>query len=148
MHTETTTRANIKQAVPFFWITDMEASLRFYVEGLGFTMVEKWVPDGKIEWCMLKLGEVAIMLEEYRLGRKPEELLGVGVSICFICEDALAFYHDLTTRRITATEPVVGNNAWIFEVTDPDGYRLDFESPTDVPEETRYTEWKQNTRNA
>jgi lactoylglutathione lyase len=24
-------------------------------------------------------------------------------------------------------------------LTDPDGYKLDFESPTDLPEETEYT---------
>ena len=27
---------NIKQAVPFFWVSNIEASLRFYVDGLGF----------------------------------------------------------------------------------------------------------------
>jgi hypothetical protein len=26
-------------------------------------------------------------------------------------------------------------------MTDPDGYGLHFESPTDVPEETTYSEW-------
>lgn len=28
----------MKQAVPFFGVTDIEASLRFYVEGLGFVV--------------------------------------------------------------------------------------------------------------
>jgi hypothetical protein len=27
---------------------------------------------------------------------------------------------------------------WVTSLKDPDGYRLDFESPTDVPEETVY----------
>jgi hypothetical protein len=30
--------SNVKQAVPFFGITDIEASLRFYVTGLCFRM--------------------------------------------------------------------------------------------------------------
>jgi hypothetical protein len=30
---------------------------------------------------------------------------------------------------------------WVVGFADPDGYRLDFESPTDVPEETKYSEW-------
>jgi hypothetical protein len=30
---------------------------------------------------------------------------------------------------------------WVVAFPDPDGYRLDFESPTDVPEETMYSEW-------
>jgi len=32
------TSVNVKQAVPFFGVTNMEASLRFYVDGLGFKM--------------------------------------------------------------------------------------------------------------
>jgi lactoylglutathione lyase len=38
-------------------------------------------------------------------------------------------------------EPFVGNQLWDVALSDPDGYRLHFESPTDVPEETRYSEW-------
>ena len=32
---------NVRQAVPFFGVLSMEASLRYYVEGLGFTMTLK-----------------------------------------------------------------------------------------------------------
>jgi hypothetical protein len=38
-------------------------------------------------------------------------------------------------------EPFVGNHMWVVSFTDPDGYRLDFESQTDVPEETKYSDW-------
>jgi hypothetical protein len=30
------TSVNVKQAVPFFGVTNMEASLQFYVDGFGF----------------------------------------------------------------------------------------------------------------
>ena len=42
---ETMTSANEKQAVPFFGVTNMEASLRFYLDGLGFKMHRWWIPD-------------------------------------------------------------------------------------------------------
>jgi hypothetical protein len=29
---------------------------------------------------------------------------------------------------------------WVTQVTDPDGYELYFESPTDAPEETEFSE--------
>jgi hypothetical protein len=29
---------------------------------------------------------------------------------------------------------------WVAILTDPDGYKLDFESPTDIPEETVYSD--------
>ena len=35
MTVASTTSINVKQAVPFFGVTKMEASLRFYVEGLA-----------------------------------------------------------------------------------------------------------------
>jgi hypothetical protein len=35
----------------------------------------------------------------------------------------------------------VGNNLWVVQLKDPDGYNIFFESPTDVPEETRYSDW-------
>src|SRR4029078_2656937 len=44
---------NIKHAVPVFGITDIEASLRFYVDGLGFAIKYRWAPDGRIRWCWL-----------------------------------------------------------------------------------------------
>jgi hypothetical protein len=31
---------------------------------------------------------------------------------------------------------------WVTILTDPDGYKLDFESPTDTPEESVYEDMK------
>ena len=140
MNTETKTDSNVKQAVPFFMVSNLKESLRFYEEGLGFETAFKWDVDGEIRWCWLKLGDAALMLQEFsrdghHVGR-PEGKLGQGVSICFICEDALAIYRAIKSRGIDASRPFVGNNMWVTSVTDPDGYRLDFESTTDVPEET------------
>ena len=137
-------RHRVNQAVPFFNVTDIEASLRFYVDGLGFVLTNHWSPEGRIRWCWLELDKVAVMLQEYwregRQGGAPEGVLGQGVSICLFCEDTLAIYRHLISRGIAATRPFVGNGLWVTTVTDPDGYRLDFESPTDVPEETVYSE--------
>ena len=57
-----------------------------------------------------------------------------------MCADAIAIYHDAVSRGLTASRPFVGNNLWVTSLTDPDGYRLEFESPTDVPEDTVYSE--------
>lgn len=147
MTTHTKTEVNVQQAVPFFMVSSMEASLRFYVDGLGFEMKKKWTPDGdgKVRWCWLELGNVALMLQEFRKDHhpnsgRPDVTLGEGVSICFTCKDALAIYKEITARGIAAKRPFVGNAMWVTSVKDPDGYKLDFESYTDVPEETVYSE--------
>ncbi|MFN0180948.1 MAG: VOC family protein [Gemmatimonadales bacterium] len=134
---------NVKQAVPFFGVTNIERSLRFYVDGLGFRMTNQWAPEGRIRWCWLELGAAALMLQEFWRDGKPagapEGRLGQGVSICFMCTDALAIYHELIGRGVAPSVPFVGNNLWVTSIEDPDGYRLDFESPTDVPEGTVYS---------
>ena len=136
--------SNVQQAVPFFLVHDMERSVRFYVDGLGFKMTKEWNDEGKLRWCWLELGDAAVMLQEFwkegQHANLPEGKLGAGVSINFICKDALVIYRDLASRGVLATLPFVGNRMWVTQVLDPDGYSLCFESPTDVPEETVFSE--------
>ena len=140
MEVQVSDAPNVRQAVPFFNVKDIEASVRFYVDGLGFTITRQWEPDGRIRWCWLELDQVAVMLQEYwkdgRPGGWPTGPLGQGVSICFMCADAIAVYRDAKARGLKPARPFVGNNLWVTSFIDPDGYRLDFESPTDVPEDT------------
>jgi lactoylglutathione lyase len=144
MPAEATVTSNVKQAVPFFNVTDIEASLRFYVGGLGCVVSNQWIPEGRVRWCWLRLGDAALMLQEYwRDGRPagaPDGPLGQGVSICFMCADAIAIYRELTSRGIAAQRPFVGNGLWVTSVSDPDGYCLYFESPTDAPEESIHSD--------
>ena len=37
---------NVRQAVPFLNVKNIEASLRFYVDGLAFTITRQWKPEG------------------------------------------------------------------------------------------------------
>jgi lactoylglutathione lyase len=132
---------NVKQAVPFFRVKDIQASVKFYSEGLGFQMSNKWIDEGKLQWCWLELGDAALMLQEIR----PEHTasfgkLGEGVSICFMCSDAIKIFREANERGVKAKRPFVGNGLWVTTVIDPDGYVLEFESPTDEPEERVYSE--------
>jgi catechol 2,3-dioxygenase-like lactoylglutathione lyase family enzyme len=132
---------NVQQAVPFFMVSNMEASLRFYVDGLGFTRTRQWIVDNKIRWCWLELGGAALMLQEFHPNSPlHDQKLGQGVSVCFQCRDAIAIFHEARTRTLDPRTPFVGNGLWVTILTDPDGYKLDFESPTDVPEETVYSD--------
>jgi hypothetical protein len=128
--------------VPFLRVMDMGASVRYYVDGLGFEITQKWIDEGQLRWCWLQREGAALMLQEFwKEGRHawvPEAPVGVGVSVVFICADALAIYHEVTARGIEASRPFVGNGMWNFGLSDPDGYRLEFESYTDVPEGTEY----------
>jgi len=144
MKLETETETNVKQAVPFFAVSNIEESVRYYVNGLGFEMTNKWIDEGKLRWCWLQHGGAALMLQEIRKEGHdswvPQGIVGEGVSIYFICKDALSIYRHVTSRGIKASRPVVGNGMWVTSLLDPDGYRIEFESCTDVPEDTEFSE--------
>ena len=137
---------NVKEVVPFLRVSNMEQSLCFYVDGLGFAIKRRWVVDDKLRWCALSLGGASIMLQEFPAeghdSWKPESKVGVGVSLSFQCEDAIAIYRESLARGLEPSEPFVGNAMWVTWLKDPDGYRVEFESATDVPEETRLSQVK------
>src|SRR5262245_32734470 len=141
---DTRAASNVGEVVPFLHVSNMEDSIRYYVDGLGFEIKHRWDVDGKLRWCWIALGGAAMMLQEFTKGRMlvPGHPAGNGVSLCFMCRDAIAIYHQARERGLDASEPEVGNGLWVTGLSDPDGYKLFFESPTDIPEDTKLSEWK------
>lgn len=142
MRTETTTTPvqNVREAIPFFRVADILASVAFY-EKLGFEKTNEWLHDGRLRWCSLKSGSASLMLQEFWYDGPNKnvttEKQGDGVSICFMCGDALAVYHEARANGLEPRQPFVGNGLWVVGFSDPDGYVLEFESPADSPEGTR-----------
>lgn len=140
-------QVNVQQVVPFLTVADMRTSLKFYVEGLGFTITHKWEPDGSVRWCSLAAGAASLMLQQRDPSRTASGEVGEGLIPHFICRDALAIYREITARGLdTREEPFVANHMWFFTVEDPDGYRLAFESRTDAREGMTFSEheWSQS----
>jgi lactoylglutathione lyase len=135
---------NVKSCVALLMVSDMERSLAFYVDGLGFKITNRWLPDGHLRWCWMQLGTASLMLQQ-AMPATLEKLtangkLGNGMSLYFQCEDALAIYRQAKERGIAGREPQVGNFNWEVSLHDPDGYSIHFCSPTDLPEETLLSE--------
>ena len=132
--------ANVQQAVPFLWVGDILDSVRFYRDGLGFTVKRKWEDAGRLQWCWLEIGGGAIMLQEGDRQRVRGQDAHAAMDLYFICQDAVALWRQVVARGIAAERPRVDNGMWITSVEDPDGLTVYFESPTEAPEDSVFAE--------
>src|SRR6476620_11156549 len=109
MNAGTGNDGNVREVVPCLHVSNMEESLRYYIQGLGFTMKNKWVVDGKVRWCWLAKGGAALILQEFEKhghdSWAASGKVGQGVTLYFICDDAMAIYDDFGSRGIDASEP-------------------------------------------
>ena len=78
----------MNKVVPFLAVKDMEKSVVFYIDGLGFEFKNKWVEDGVIRWCDLLIGEAGLMLQQFRIqghdSRQFRDKKGEGVTAVFL----------------------------------------------------------------
>ncbi len=127
----------VDSLTPLLEVFDMETSVAFYRDRLGFEVVETWLMDDSLCWAMLRLGDVVLMLngryeEDDRPGT-PDVSRVAGhedTELFFACPDVAAVYEHLMEQGLAVVEPTITcygmKQVW---VTDPDGFRLCFQQP-------------------
>jgi hypothetical protein len=80
------------------------------------------------------------MMQEDQKGGTPPSPRGDGVTFHFACEDFDTAYKEFKSRGVKACRPLVGNGLKYTIVTDPDGYRLFFESRSGEPTSSSFEE--------
>ena len=68
-----------------------------------------------------------------RVGRRAKELAHIAALSHWSFDERASSVASRPRGR-----PSSGNGIWVVSYVDPDGYRIDFESPTDVDEDTEY----------
>lgn len=121
--------AERSETVPLLMVSDIEASTSFYCEKLGFTLDHSWEPDGKLAWCRLQFESAPIMLQQDCNDDPAAGVRGIGVTFYIICQDVRAVFQSLEKAGVKASEPKTEFYGMVqTHLTDPDGYRLCFES--------------------
>ena len=109
--------------IPQFRITNVQRSLRFYVDGLGFRVdwEHRFAPTLPVFMQLTRAGQ-AIFLTEHEGDCQP------GGAAYFVVPDIDACYRDFAQRGIASVEPPEAECNLPPEVcvTDPDGNRLRF----------------------
>ena len=108
-------------------VKDIEESLRWYHEVVGFTVDQKYEREGKLRAVVLKAGEVRILINRDDGARGWNRVKGEGFSLSFVTAQDI----DEVAQRIRdmggtlETEPAdMPWGARVFRLRDPDDYKL------------------------
>ena len=115
-------------------VYDMQRSVAFYRDLLGFEVVAKHDPDGKLYWALLKMGKEELMLNaEFEDEHRPPQPVPHsprGMVLYIACSDADAVYQHLLSKGFKANPPKVAYYGMKqLELRDPDGFELCLQNP-------------------
>ena len=117
----------ITEASPSFTADDLEKSLVWYRDVLGFVVGEEWERDGKRVGAELRAGNVSFMIgqDDWKKGRDRRK--GEGFRIyCTTTQDVDALAEGIRTRGGSLDDPP-SDTPWgtrDFTLTDPDGFKI------------------------
>src|SRR5262252_3647201 len=122
---------HLEPAVPLLQVFDMQTSLTFYRDVLGFEIVRQTDQDW---WAMIRLGGATLMLNtayednERPPAPDPQRVLGhQDVSLYFDFDDLDALYTHLKANGCDVKPPAdTTYGLRQLSVRDPDGYELCF----------------------
>jgi glyoxylase I family protein len=124
--------ATVRQLWPLLAVTDIERSVAFYRDELGFSVAGEAESNGKLFWCRVVRGGASLMLQQADEEDGPPAQWGRGVAFYFVCDEVDALERELA-RAGVAHEPVSVAEYGMKQlfVREPDGYLVCFESPTE-----------------
>ena len=121
----------LKQLQPILWVSDIERSVDFYTEKLGFDLGFAMTGDGgRMLHASVVNGDVTLMLGYKDEANTPVEGRGLGGGAeLYTMMDGVDDYYARVRGAGTAFTQELTDQYWgdrTFTVTDPDGYVLTF----------------------
>jgi len=122
----------LRSASPSFTVNDLEKSLGWYRDVLGFEVEAEWKDDGKVVGISLKAGEVTFMIGQDDWKKGYDRKKGEGFRL--YCETKKSV--DDLARRIESkggqldgppTDQPWGTRD--ISLTDPDGFKITIAAP-------------------
>ena len=110
--------------MPVLRVQDLQRSIDWYTQVIGFELLWRGANDGEGENCMLRAGAVSIMLSTgSHLGNKP----AFTGTLYLATPEVTAFYNRVKSR-VDLVWPLetMDYGTVEFGVRDPDGYTLAF----------------------
>jgi catechol 2,3-dioxygenase-like lactoylglutathione lyase family enzyme len=116
----------LRSITPTFTVNDIEASLRWYRDGLGFFLAERWEEGGRLQGVMLKAGTCEFGLSQDDFAKGRDRAKGQGFRLwCDTGQDVDAIAARLRAFGGTIVEgPGDRWDTYGFTAQDPDGFKI------------------------
>lgn len=116
----------LRAITPSFTVNDLEKSLSWYRDGLGFFVAERWEDGGQLQGVMMKAGTCHLALSQDDFSKGRDRQKGAGFRIwCETTQDV-----DTIATRLRAfsgsivEEPGDRWDTYGFTAQDPDGFKI------------------------
>jgi uncharacterized glyoxalase superfamily protein PhnB len=112
---------------PSFTANDLQRSIAFYRDVLGFVIGDEWRSNGQLQGCELHAGSVVFMLnqDDFAKGRDRQKGLGTRLHVS-TAQDIDRLAAEIKARGGTLDQEPT-DMPWgqrVFMITDPDGFKL------------------------
>ena len=119
----------LRHITPGITVNDLDRSIAFYTEGLGFVIKDKWEEEGKLAGVELWAGAARLVLTQDDFKKGRDRVKGIGIRLWFYTAQDL----DGLAARAKASGIVLDQEpadmpwgARVFMLTDPDGFKISF----------------------
>jgi catechol 2,3-dioxygenase-like lactoylglutathione lyase family enzyme len=118
----------LRSIAPIITVNDLQRSLAWYCDGLGFFVSERWEEGGRLEGVMLKAGACHLGLSQDDFSKGRDRPKGVGLRIwCKTFQEIDGLAGRLRAFGGTILEePGNHSDTYSFTAQDPDGFRITF----------------------
>ncbi len=116
----------LRSIAPTFTVNDLQRSLAWYRDGLGFFVSDRWEEDGQLQGVMLKAGACQFGLSQDDFSKGRDRPKGVGFRIwCDTAQDVDEIAARLRDFGGTIVEgPGDRWDTYSFTAQDPDGFKI------------------------
>ena len=127
-----TTTLQARSLVPTLTVNDLKKSLKFYRDGLGFTVREEMKDEEEVKGVMLEAGGVILGLSQDDFAKGRDRVKGVGMRLYLETDQEVASLAKVAKAAGVTLNDGPGPLPWGpmgFTVTDPDGFKLTISNP-------------------
>lgn len=119
----------LRGIAPSFTANDLQRSISWYRDVVGFTVADRWERDGQLRGVELRAGNISFMLGQDDFAKGRDRKKGEGFRLwCRTAQDIDQLAAQIKARGgVLEQEPA--EQPWgdrTFAILDPDGFRLTF----------------------